>query len=81
MSASLRLLPIIGNVRPTTSNSWSATEPISARELGLLIRADWCRSVRTSDGPNSPDGHLTYYALVEIDGDVLVVTGTATGER
>lgn len=76
-----RTLPIIGSIRRTTSTSYTATESISAQQLTELIRSDWCHSVRTSDGPNSPAGCLTYYALVEISGDVLVVTGTAKGER
>ncbi|MFI9333036.1 hypothetical protein ACIGZJ_36560 [Kitasatospora sp. NPDC052868] len=76
-----RSLPIIGAIRPTTTTSYTATEPITAQQLTELIRSPWCRSLKATDGPTSPAGCVTYYALVEIDGDVLVVTGTARGER
>ncbi|MEE1781505.1 hypothetical protein PUR71_00905 [Streptomyces sp. SP17BM10] len=76
-----RTVPIIGTIRPTTTASYTAAEPITAQQLTDLIRSEWCMSVRASDGPNSPAGCVTYYALLEIEGDVLVVTGTAEGER
>jgi broad specificity polyphosphatase/5'/3'-nucleotidase SurE len=76
-----RTLPIIGTIRSTTGQSWTAIEPITAEELTAVIRSTWCRSVRATDGPTSPADCVTYYALVEIEGDVLVVTGIAKGER
>lgn len=78
---STRSLPIIGTIRPTTSTSYTATEPISAAELGQVIRAPWCRQVNTSDATSAASSGGTYYALVELDGDVLVVRGEFVGGR
>ncbi|RPE34942.1 hypothetical protein [Kitasatospora cineracea] len=70
-------LPIIGTAQKNRAG-FTAAEPIS---LAQVARSDWCHSMRTTDGPSSGPGSVTYYLLAEIDGNVLAVTGTAGGAR
>ncbi|MFI9784658.1 hypothetical protein ACIHEI_14295 [Kitasatospora sp. NPDC051984] len=76
-------LPIIGDVRPTPGrpDSYTATKPITVAQLRQVTKAEWCRKVNATDGSNSGEDQGTYYALVELDGQVLVVTGEFTGVR
>lgn len=73
-------LPIIGTAQKNRAG-FTAAEPISLAQLAQVARSDWCHSMRTTDGPSSGPGSVTYYLLAEIDGNVLAVTGTAGGAR
>ncbi|MGW4810532.1 hypothetical protein ACWEPB_02655 [Kitasatospora cineracea] len=73
-------LPIIGDARRNKAG-YTAAEPISLAQLAQVACSAWCHSMRTTDGPSSAPGSVTYYLLAEIDGDVLPVTGTAVTAR
>lgn len=74
------VLPIIGTIRPAATG-YTATEPISLNQLAQIARSDWCRSMRTTDGPSSAPGSITYYLAAEYEGHALTVTGTALGSN
>lgn len=78
--ATAAALPIIGTLCPTATG-YTATEPINLTQLAEVACSDWCRSMRTTDGPNSAPGSITYYLTAEYEGAALAVTGTVVGSN